>query len=62
MSLECTNQEHPSCPECYEPLRDPAFMFHGAEFEITVDYETCAHCGTHVRVTMKRLYDTEVVL
>jgi hypothetical protein len=61
MSLECTNQELPVCPECHEVLGDPSRMFLGAEFNATVDYVRC-WCGKQIKVTMKRLYDTEVVL
>jgi len=61
MSLESKNMELPTCPECCEPLPDPAVMFHGAEFDATVEYVTCK-CGERIRVIVKRLYDTEVVI
>jgi len=61
VSLECANQEHPKCPECYTPFRYPEILYRLRIWDDIVSTYVCDKCGTEVRVTMKRLYDTEVV-
>jgi len=61
VSLESTNQRLPTCPNCHVPLGDPDTMFCTSEFDDTVAHETCDRCGELIKITIKRLYDTEVV-
>jgi len=59
MSLECTNKEQPTCPECHEPVADvESVMDHWTFNEALV---TCKNCGERIKITVKRLHDTEVV-
>lgn len=67
MSIRATNKEQPVCPECHVPLRESTSDLEGYEFDLVDEglapsaTVTCLNCRTDVKVTMKRLYDTEVV-
>ena len=67
MSIRATNKEVPVCPECHLPLRESTSDLEAYKFNLVDDgfapsaTVTCLNCRTSVRVTVKRLYDTEVV-
>ena len=61
MSLSTTNQELPTCPNCSRQIEDSLTLFADYPFHTTQIRYMCEGCGERVNVTVKRLYDTEVV-
>jgi RNase P subunit RPR2 len=67
VSLECINKEQPTCPECHEPLRESTsgtedYKFAAIDAGIYPSATVrCLECGERIKITVKRLYDTEVV-
>jgi len=59
VSLECTNQELPTCPECHEQITDAESMFFLMRCKVL--HIQCPSCQERLKITMKPLYDTEVV-
>ncbi len=61
MSLECTNKELPTCPNCHRQIEDALTLFADYPFHATQIHYMCEGCGEQIKITVKRLYDTEVV-
>ncbi|MCG3776925.1 MAG: hypothetical protein JW395_3797 [Nitrospira sp.] len=65
MSIRATNKEVPVCPECHKPwpMEDmhPIKKLQLAETGSTKVWCVYCHLEKPIKITVKRLYDTEVV-